>query len=149
RQLLARNSDRHVLHQGIEKRVEFTVHRLFGRDAQMDVHCRNGMGKRSNRDVVHSGFGELAYRFQRNATGGLQRNPSTDDLYGFASIGRTEIVEQNNVGACSQRDPELFQITNFDFDLYQMAKMSPGFSDGVGYGLMKNEVIVFDEHPVK
>jgi hypothetical protein len=64
RQLLAGDCDHRVLHEGVEKLVEFSVHRLFGGDAQVNVDRRNGVCECADRNVVDTGLCEVSYIIQ-------------------------------------------------------------------------------------
>ena len=63
RELLAGDSDHHVLHQGMEKLVEFSVHQLFGGYTQVNIHGWSGVCQRADRDVVDAGFGKASHGF--------------------------------------------------------------------------------------
>jgi hypothetical protein len=86
-QLLAGDRDHHVLHEGEEQFVQFAVHWLFGRHSEMDIHGRNRMRERADRNVINAGFGKFPNRPKSDTAGGLQWNPAARELDGFASPG--------------------------------------------------------------
>src|SRR6266446_5891963 len=52
RELLSGNSNHCVLHQRIQKLVQFSIHELFGRDPQVYIRGANGMCQRTGGDVI-------------------------------------------------------------------------------------------------
>src|SRR6266566_3235766 len=148
-QLLARDNDHHVLHESVEKFVEFPVHGLFGINAQVNVHGRGGMRERAYRNVIHTGFGKVPDRFQCDSAGRFQWNAAGCDLNCLPRLFRIEVVEKNDVRAGAERGPQLIQIAYFDLDLHQMTHMPPGFLDGPLEGRMKCKMVVLDENAVE
>src|SRR5215475_7727341 len=59
-QLFPGHGERHVLHQSKDELVELTVHGLFRSHAQMDIDCGYRVSQRTDRDVIDTGFREIA-----------------------------------------------------------------------------------------
>src|SRR2546427_926597 len=149
RELLAGNSNHHVLHQGVKKLVEFSVHQLFGGHAQVNIHGGSGVRQGADRDVIDAGFGKASHRFQCDAARGFQRNPACHHLNGFSRLFGIEIVQKHNICTCVQSPFQLVEITDFDFDLHEVAEVPARFLDCVSDGRVECEVIVLDEYTIK
>src|SRR5436190_20809201 len=98
----------------MEKFVEFAVHGLFHRDAEMDIDGGNGMRERADGNVIDSCLGKIPHRFQCDSAGRFERDPARNNLNSFAGLLRVEVVEEYNIGAGTERSLELLEIANFD-----------------------------------
>ena len=114
--------------------------------AQIDGSGR--MSERTTAYKIDAGFPDGAHPIQGHPSRSLQDSPPPVLNDGFPEKIEGEIVQKDNVGACTEGFRELFQILDFDLNLQQVTSLPTRSADRFPDTPHGSNVIVLDEDSI-